>query len=220
MQNTALKPGGGVGVPLMAIPLIREAVDTARSLTIITRRICPNAKAIDVKSQSRPVLAGFHHQHGKGPPTTVAAVVCGGLVFHSLLFRLSLDSWRVVAPSPILSSYSYAQVRGAKWSCPCCYHLRVVCAAALPRAAAVHRLGAPFQHSVKTFQCLLKTYVTRNQSQLSAPPVWYSITRVSKKFFSFFRSMISLIHGKGLLAPGYSSFRPIWVRRRLAMNLR
>ncbi|MDH4565715.1 PAS domain S-box protein [Pseudomonas sp. BN414] len=58
------------------------------------------------------------------------------------------------------------------------------------------------------------------QSQLSAPPVWYSITRVSKKFFSFFRSMISDIHGNGLLVPGYSSFRPIWVRRRLAMNLR
>lgn len=50
----------------MALPLIREAADTARSLTITTRRICPNAKAIDVKSQSRPVLARFHHEHGKG----------------------------------------------------------------------------------------------------------------------------------------------------------
>lgn len=59
-----------------------------------------------------------------------------------------------------------------------------------------------------------------SQSQLSAPPVWYSITRVSKKFFSFFRSMISDIHGNGLVVPGYSSFRPIWVRRRLAMNFR
>src|SRR5258706_13200198 len=39
-------------------------------------------------------------------------------------------------------------------------------------------------------------------SQFSAPPVWYSITRVSKKLRSFFRSIISLIHGKGLLAPG------------------
>lgn len=34
-------------------------------------------------------------------------------------------------------------------------------------------------------------------SQLSAPPVWYSMTRVSKKLRSFFRSIISLIHGKG-----------------------
>src|SRR3990167_4873627 len=40
------------------------------------------------------------------------------------------------------------------------------------------------------------------QSQLNAPPVWYSITLVSKKLRSFLRSIISLIHGKGLLAPG------------------
>ena len=57
-----------------------------------------------------------------------------------------------------------------------------------------------------------------DQSQLNAPPVWYSITRVSKKFFSFFKSMISLIHGNGLVVPGYSSFKPICVKRRLAMN--
>src|SRR2546423_11503492 len=38
-------------------------------------------------------------------------------------------------------------------------------------------------------------------SQLSAPPVWYSITRVSTKFLSFLRSVISLIQGNGLLAP-------------------
>jgi hypothetical protein len=36
-----------------------------------------------------------------------------------------------------------------------------------------------------------------HQSQFSAPPVWYSMTRVSKKFRSFFRSIISLIQGKG-----------------------
>lgn len=35
-------------------------------------------------------------------------------------------------------------------------------------------------------------------SQFKVPPVWYSITRVSKKLRSFFRSIISLIHGKGL----------------------
>ena len=39
------------------------------------------------------------------------------------------------------------------------------------------------------------------QSQVSAPPVWYSITRVSKKFRSFFRSIISLIQGNGFVAP-------------------
>ena len=41
-----------------------------------------------------------------------------------------------------------------------------------------------------------------DQSQLSAPPVWYSITRVSKKFRSFFRSIISAIHGKGFSSCG------------------
>src|SRR4051812_795852 len=40
------------------------------------------------------------------------------------------------------------------------------------------------------------------QSQLSAPPVLYSMTLVSKKFFSFLRSISSLIHGNGFVAPG------------------
>src|SRR3954465_12376589 len=40
------------------------------------------------------------------------------------------------------------------------------------------------------------------QSQFSAPPVWYSMTRVSKKLRSFLRSIISLIQGNGLVAPG------------------
>ena len=35
-------------------------------------------------------------------------------------------------------------------------------------------------------------------SQFKAPPVLYSVTRVSKKFFSFFKSITSLIHGNGL----------------------
>jgi hypothetical protein len=58
------------------------------------------------------------------------------------------------------------------------------------------------------------------QSQLRTPPVWYSVTRVSKKFFSFLRSRISLIQGNGLVAPGYCSGRPIWAQRRLAMYFR
>ena len=33
------------------------------------------------------------------------------------------------------------------------------------------------------------------------------MTRVSKKLRSFFRSIISLIHGNGLLAPGYITSR-------------
>ena len=58
------------------------------------------------------------------------------------------------------------------------------------------------------------------QSQLSAPPVWYSVTRRSKKFCSFFRSSISLIHGNGFSAPGNSGSRPICCARRLAMKRR
>src|SRR5437763_5809551 len=38
-------------------------------------------------------------------------------------------------------------------------------------------------------------------SQFRAPPVWYSMTRVSKKLRSFLRSIISLIHGNGFCAP-------------------
>jgi hypothetical protein len=55
------------------------------------------------------------------------------------------------------------------------------------------------------------------QSQESAPPDWYSMTRVSKKLRSFFRSIISLIHGNGFSSFGKSSSKPIWVARRLAM---
>jgi len=56
-----------------------------------------------------------------------------------------------------------------------------------------------------------------SQSQESAPPDWYSITRVSKKFRSFFRSIISLIQGNGFSSFGNKVSKPIWVARRLAM---
>lgn len=59
-----------------------------------------------------------------------------------------------------------------------------------------------------------------HHSQLRAPPVWYSITRVSKKFRSFFRSIISLIHGNGFSSCANKASRPICCARRLAMNRR
>jgi hypothetical protein len=37
--------------------------------------------------------------------------------------------------------------------------------------------------------------------QLRLAAVWYSVTRVSKKFFSFPRSIVSLIHGNGFFEP-------------------
>ena len=36
-----------------------------------------------------------------------------------------------------------------------------------------------------------------NYSHVKSPLCLYSVTRVSKKFFSFFKSTISLIHGNG-----------------------
>jgi hypothetical protein len=54
-------------------------------------------------------------------------------------------------------------------------------------------------------------------SQFSAPPFWYSITRVSKKFFSFLRSMASDIHGNGFSVSSNTRESPNWAQRRLAM---
>lgn len=99
MQNTALKPGGGVGFRSSRIPLVREAVDTARSLTIITRRISSNAIAIDVKFQSRPVWAGFNHLHGKVPRQPLLRLRVGAFISHILPFLLSLDSRHIPALS-------------------------------------------------------------------------------------------------------------------------
>ena len=60
-------------------------------------------------------------------------------------------------------------------------------------------------------------WASTNQSQFNAPPVWYSITRVSKKLRSFFKSIISLIHGNGFSSFGKSASSPICTARRLAM---
>lgn len=59
-----------------------------------------------------------------------------------------------------------------------------------------------------------------SHSQFSAPPVWYSMTRVSKKLRSFFRSIISLIHGKGFSSCSNSASKPICCARRFAMKRR
>src|SRR5947207_11362292 len=67
---------------------------------------------------------------------------------------------------------------------------------------------------------LLVHVVPPRHSQFRAPPVWYSMTRVSKKLRSFLRSIISLIQGKGFCAPAYSVSRPLCCQRRLAMKRR
>ena len=54
------------------------------------------------------------------------------------------------------------------------------------------------------------------QSQVREPAVWYSVTRVSKKFFSLLRSMICAIHGNGFSRP-YCPDSPMRSIRRSAM---
>jgi hypothetical protein len=55
-------------------------------------------------------------------------------------------------------------------------------------------------------------------SQFSAPPFWYSITRVSKKFFSFFKSIASDIQGNGFSVSSNTRCSPSCAQRRLAMK--
>src|SRR5579871_756912 len=55
-------------------------------------------------------------------------------------------------------------------------------------------------------------------SQVNEPPLWYSITRVSKKFFSFFKSIASLIHGNGFSDGGNTGSSPSCPQRRFAMK--
>jgi len=55
-------------------------------------------------------------------------------------------------------------------------------------------------------------------SQFNAPPFWYSMMRVSKKFFSFFRSIASDIQGNGFSASSNTRGSPNWAQRRLAMK--
>jgi hypothetical protein len=68
-----------------------------------------------------------------------------------------------------------------------------------------------------TTGCINGLSISAAYSQDSAPPDWYSITRVSKKLRSFLRSIISLIQGKGFSSLGNSVSKPICVARRLAM---
>src|SRR5690606_32738168 len=58
----------------------------------------------------------------------------------------------------------------------------------------------------------------RTDYHFNDDPVWYSVTRVSKKFFSFFRSMASDIHGNGFSVAANSGARPSCVQRRLVMK--
>jgi len=66
--------------------------------------------------------------------------------------------------------------------------------------------------------CTIFKLDVKNYSQLSAPPVWYSMTRVSKKLRSFFRSIISLIQGNGFSSCSNIGSKPICCARRFAMN--
>lgn len=58
------------------------------------------------------------------------------------------------------------------------------------------------------------------QFHANALSVWYSVTLVSKKFFSFLRLISSDIHGNGFSAPGNRISVPICWQRRLVTNRR
>ncbi len=63
--------------------------------------------------------------------------------------------------------------------------------------------------------CILERFRSLSYQDSDAA-VWYSVTRVSKKFFSFPRSIVSLIHGNGFFEP-YCVLRPMRSSRRSAM---
>ncbi len=87
------------------------------------------------------------------------------------------------------------------------------CVEALSRFLILHLFDFVLQQRLY----LLRSACADYQSHDSAPPDWYSMTRVSKKLRSFFRSIISLIQGKGFSSFGKSSSKPICVARRFAM---
>src|SRR5690606_17652171 len=81
----------------------------------------------------------------------------------------------------------------------------------IPKSAAHRARTLVFPIRVAGFRFALNSSPVCGcrQSQLRAPPVWYSMTRVSKKLRSFFRSIISLIHGKGFSSCGNRGSSPI-----------
>src|SRR5690606_29986897 len=92
----------------------------------------------------------------------------------------------------------------------------------IPKSAAHRARTLVFPIRVAGFRFALNSSPVCGcrQSQLRAPPVWYSMTRVSKKLRSFFRSIISLIHGKGFSSCGNRGSSPICCALRFAMNRR
>jgi hypothetical protein len=66
----------------------------------------------------------------------------------------------------------------------------ILCVA--PISPYVARISSYESHNAKS-----------SQSQLIAPPVWYSVTRVSKKFFSLHRLVCSSIQGRVSRCPTF-----------------
>ena len=120
------------------------------------------------------------------------------------------------AAGVVRSSSSRARLVDLRISpdCRCCS--RRFCRRRGRYALSLHPTAAACMRAAHCAGAGVVALLHRYQSQLSAPPVWYSMTRVSKKFFSFLRSIISDIHGKGLDAPENSRSRPICWQRRLA----
>ena len=130
--------------------------------------------------------------------------------FFAVAITFLLDQVDIEPPAFDASSASgYSSPETAQEGRPSTMNRGAGCAALRRRCSAVLRIL--ISHIAVAISS------RRPHSQDSAPPVWYSMTRVSKKLRSFFRSIISLIHGNGFSSFGKSSSRPICVARRLAM---
>lgn len=138
------------------------------------------------------------------------------LCFYTVIFGVDQTRYLISPDRKSRLIYLLSRYRPLGWTAPQSIHGCRICWPHAVNFFTKKRANNRWPFLFATYGLTQASY----QSQLNAPPVWYSITRVSKKFFSFFKSMISLIHGNGLVVPGYSSFRPICDRRRLAMNLR
>src|SRR5690349_21657429 len=157
-----------------------------------------------------------------------SALIMRGLLFDWSLFRrmyrhsLLTISVRVTGPDPTTAASFALGVRGFQ-NFDRGFLRRFMCLPPWTGGEICRRerkTGTSSPRSSEKMRSLAALGMTHRHSQLSAPPVWYSVTRVSKKFFSFLRSMTSLIHGNGFSAPGYSCLMPICAQRRLAMNFR
>ncbi len=142
---------------------------------------------------------------------TVAAgfLVAAGLASVAGVTFLAATAFDVVAFSGVAVFLAVAMgfskiklqkalhVKNSTSSDPCCW----------VASSTMNRVAQP--QSICEEHAINFAIDARLYSQDSAPPDWYSMTRVSKKLRSFFRSIISLIQGNGFSSFGNKASSPI-----------